>query len=92
MKSTSSDAEILAEIRGALRDALGVDPPRPIDAETRLFADLGLASIDAVVLGEALQARRGRTLPFEVLLADLGRRRERDLEIGELIQFVRNYV
>ena len=32
----------------------------PSIAETRFFADLGLASIDAVVLGEAIQQHFGR--------------------------------
>ena len=35
-----------------------------IDADTMFFADLGLASIDAVVLGEMLETKYGRKLPF----------------------------
>ena len=49
-------------------------PVTPIEPETRFFADLGLASIDAVVLGEAIQQHYGRPLPFGELMADLGRR------------------
>lgn len=59
-----------------------------IDEETRFFADLGLASIDAVVLGEGLQQHYGRPLPFNDLMAEIGRRTDRDLSIGELVTFL----
>jgi acyl carrier protein len=87
--AATSDASLLAELRGLLRDALGVDPVQPIAPETRFFADLGLASIDAVVLGEAIQGHYGRPVPFDRLMADLGSRQERDLSIGELIEFLK---
>jgi acyl carrier protein len=60
-----------------------------IGPETRFFADLGLASIDAVVLGETLEGLYGRPLPFGELMAELGRRTDRDLQIGELVAFLR---
>ncbi len=77
-------AEILAELRG--------DDSGPIGRETRFFADLGLASIDAVVLGESLQARYGQGLPFGDLMAELGRREDRDLVLGELVDFLRDHI
>jgi acyl carrier protein len=40
------------------------------------------------VLGEALQAHYGRPLPFGDLLAELGRRTDRDLTVGELVGFL----
>jgi acyl carrier protein len=60
-----------------------------ITAETCLLADLGLESLDLVVLGTAIQKRYGR-LPFAELLAEIGQRpvEERDLSIGELVAFV----
>ncbi len=84
-----SDDKLLAEMRCLFREALGVDPIIPIDRETRFFADLGLASIDAVVLGEAIGQHFERLIPFQELMADLGRREQRDLAIGELIEFLR---
>lgn len=85
-----SETMILDELRRVFRDGLNVDPIEPIAAETRFFADLGLASIDAVVLGEALQNHYGRKLPFNEMLAELGAREERDLTIGELVDFLRD--
>ena len=64
-------------------------PHRPRSTrDTRFFADLGLASIDAVVLSEAIQEHYGRPLPFDELMAEIGRRTDRDLSIGELVAFL----
>lgn len=82
------DGEILDDLRQVFRDGLGVEPIDPITPATRFFADLGLASIDAVVLGEELHKRYGRPLPFNDLLAELGGRAERDLTVGELVVFL----
>ena len=79
MTSVPSRAEILDDI---IADAIRADGRvflGPINEETRFFADLGLASIDAVVLTETLQKHYGRTLPFHELIAEVGRRTERDL-------------
>jgi acyl carrier protein len=89
MMPVVSDSELLAALQRLFRDALGVDPIVAIDRETRFFADLGLASIDAVVLGEAIGQHFERQIPFHELMADLGRREQRDLAIGELIEFLR---
>ena len=74
MSTLTSESAILDALLCVFRESLGVDPVIPIDPTTRFFADLGLASIDAVVLGEAIQQRSGRRIPFDQLLADLGRR------------------
>jgi acyl carrier protein len=83
-----SRTEVLSDIVAILADSLGVPPSTPIDEETRFFADLGLASIDAVVLSEAIQGHYGKGLPFHELMAEIGRRAERDLTIGELVTFL----
>ena len=83
-----SRADILGEITSILESHLGVHSPGAIDEDTRFFADLGLASIDAVVLGETLQTHYGRPLPFGDFLADLGRRADRDVTLGELASFL----
>lgn len=88
MSTLTSEPSILADLRSVFRESLGVDPVTPIDSKTRFFADLGLASIDAVVLGEVIQLHYGRKVPFDQLLAELGRRDQRDLEISELIAFL----
>lgn len=85
-------AEILRDVRAILAEQMGVAPSAEIDEETGFFADLGLASIDAVVLGEALQQFYGRPLPFGELMAEIGRRTDRDLTIGELVGFLQTHL
>jgi acyl carrier protein len=87
-----SEQSILNDLRTVFRDALAVDPVSPIGPRTRFFADLGLASIDIVVLGEAIQQHYGQSLPFDQLLAELGGRAQRDLEIRELIVFLQDHL
>jgi acyl carrier protein len=86
--SVPSRAEILDDIAEILSQQTGGSLAGAVSEETRFFADLGLASIDAVVLTETLQKHYGRTLPFHELIAEVGRRTERDLAIGELIAFL----
>src|SRR5688500_242437 len=58
-----------------------------ISADTRLFDDLGLQSLDLVVLGTTLQDTYGR-VPFAEFLADMGKRASRVVMVGELASFV----
>jgi acyl carrier protein len=88
MISVPSRTEILDDIISILSEQTGVSFSGGVNEETRFFADLGLASIDAVVLTESLQKHYGRTLPFHELIAEVGRRAERDLTIGELVEFL----
>ncbi len=88
MMTIPSRTDILSDIATVLANSLGIPPSTTIDEETRFFADLGLASIDAVVLSEAIQVHYGRRLPFNELMAEIGRRIERDLTIGELVTFI----
>jgi acyl carrier protein len=81
-------SEILDDVAAILGDFGGRGYSGTIGPETRFFADLGLASIDAVVLGETLAAHYGRPLPFGELMADLGRRAERDMTVGEVVEFL----
>ena len=92
MTNAISEPEILADVARILSDFQGREYSGTIDRGTRFFADLGLASIDAVVLGEMLQEHYGRPLPFGELMADLGRRADRDLSIGELTGFLARYL
>lgn len=81
-------ADLLADLAAILADFQGREYSDVIDRKTRFFGDLGFASIDAVVLGEALEKRYGRRLPFNQLLAELGQRQAEDLEVGELVDFL----
>jgi acyl carrier protein len=80
------------DLAAMLRDFHGREYSGAIGRDTWFFADLGLASIDAVVLGEGLEAHYGCKLPFGELLAELGKRSTRDLRLGELVDFLERNV
>jgi len=63
-----------------------------VDADTGLFSDLGFESLDAVVLGTAIQEHYERPMPFAELLAEVGQRKVRDLTVGELVRFVETHL
>jgi acyl carrier protein len=60
----------------------------PITPQTRFFADMGLASLDVVVLGTAVQQHYGRVLPFTDLFAEVGQRELPDIPVGEWVDFI----
>jgi acyl carrier protein len=61
---------------------------KEIGPDTFLVADLGLESIDVVVLGTTIQEHYGRYLPFSKFFAEIGGREVRDIQIAEFVEFV----
>lgn len=59
-----------------------------VTPETLLVADLGLESIDVVVLGTTIQNEYDCTLPLAEFMAEVGQREVRDIRIRELVDFV----
>lgn len=87
------DPRVLAEILELMKQLAGDwEYSGSITADTGLIADLGLESLDLVVLGTAIQQRYGR-LPFAEYLAEIGQRplEERDVTVGELVAYVCQY-
>jgi len=79
---------IMNDLAAGLRNFHGREYYGTIDRDTLFFADLGLASIDAVVLAERLEQWYGRKLPFHELLGNLKARGMDDLPLGEIADFV----
>lgn len=63
------------------------DYDEEITGATWLFSDLGFQSLDAVVLGNTLQERFGRPIPFADLLVDIGQRSVNDVTVDEWVDF-----
>jgi len=59
-----------------------------ITPETFLVSDLGLESLDIVVLGEAVQKHYQKMLPFAQFLAEIGQRELRDIRLDEFVEFI----
>jgi acyl carrier protein len=87
-----AEEQLMADVAGILRNFHGREYYGPITPDTKFTADLGLASIDAVVLGETIEEHYGRKLPFNEFMADLGRRAVRDIELGELVRFLHKHL
>ena len=82
-------ADLAAVVRWAFPDR---DFPVVVTADTRVLADLGLASIDVVVLAEQLGAFYGKRLPFGTFLKELRDRGADDIQLGELVRFLQAHV
>lgn len=66
------------------------DYSQPLSPKSLLFTELGLGSLDAVVLGTAIQEHYQTPMPFAELLSEIGEQ-QRDLSIEELVDFVQKY-
>jgi acyl carrier protein len=90
MQSNVPDVQayILSTIDELSRDW---DYSEPVTTETGLFAQLGLESLDAVILATSIQEHYGTQMPFAQLFAEVGER-QRDLTIGELVEFVQPHL
>ena len=84
--------QILDDLRGILRNLNDRDYSGDIGMHTRFFADLGMASIDAVVLGEKIEEHYGQKVPFNTFFEELGRRLVRDAQVGELVSFLHRHL
>jgi hypothetical protein len=90
---THVDPEILAGVLEMMNQMAGDwEYSGSIGPDTYLLGDLGLESLDLVVLGTMIQHRYGR-LPFAEYLAEIGQRpvEERDVTVGALVAYVSAY-
>ena len=88
--SGAIDQQVLASVLELMTKLAGDwEYQDEITPDTYLLGDLGLESLDLVVLGTSIQQRYGR-LPFAEYLAEIGQRpvEERDITVGDLVGFV----
>jgi acyl carrier protein len=89
---TISSEQIMANLATILSNFHGREYSGEIGPTTCFFGDLGLASIDAVVLGETLEEHYGQKIPFDRFMADLGRRAVRDIQLSDLVAFLHQHL
>ena len=81
--------EIMDDVINRLRELAGDwEYSGNITAGSLLFAELGLESLDLVVLGTSIQTDYGQVLPFAELFANIGQREVPDISVGEWVGFV----
>ncbi len=59
-----------------------------ITLETYLLGDLGMESIDVVVLGEFLEEHYGQTFPFTEYFTELAQQEITDIRVADLVDFI----
>jgi acyl carrier protein len=87
------DQQVLSEVLELMNQMAGDwEYSGAIAPETRFLGDLGLESLDLVVLGTMIQQRYGR-MPFAEFLAEIGQRPvdDRDVTVGELVAYICQY-
>ncbi|MES1262012.1 MAG: acyl carrier protein [Acidobacteriota bacterium] len=62
-----------------------------VGPETRLFTELGMESLDLVVLAAAIQSHFGQVLPFALLFAEMGEK-QLDLTVSGLMDFLEEHL
>ena len=80
--------QVLAELAAVVSRTFPDRDFPEVDLESRAFSDLGLASIDLVVLAEQLEVNFGRKLPFGAFLKTLRDRGADDVSLGDLVAFL----
>jgi acyl carrier protein len=81
---------VLAEVLDLVNEMAGDwEFDGEVTPDTFFLRDLGLESLDLVVLGTSIQYKYG-PLPFAEFLADLGQRPvdERDVTVDQFVEFV----
>lgn len=84
------DRQVLESILALLEELKGDwEYGGEIGSGTRFIADLGLESLEIVVLATMIQQEYGR-LPFPAFFDEIGRRpvEDRDVTVAELVTFV----
>ena len=90
MSGAVTDPQLMHEVLELLNELAGDwEHDGDIGPETRFVGDLGLESLEIVVLGTMIQHRYGR-LPFAQFLEEIGQRpvEDRDLSVAQLVAFV----
>jgi acyl carrier protein len=90
---SDSEQEVMDGVLALLEELKGDwDYEGEIVPGTRCVRDLGMESLEIVVLSTMIQAQYGK-LPFPAFLDEIGQRPEgeRDLTIAELAAFVSRY-
>jgi acyl carrier protein len=81
--------QIAADLEGIFHETMGDwEYSGEITPDTRLFADLGLESIDVVALGGAIEEHYQRNFPFAQWLIHMRDQQVDDIRVKDVIQFL----
>jgi acyl carrier protein len=87
LSMSASRDEVQTFVEKTLEDlARDWDLASALSSDSKLFSELGLESLDAVILATTIQEKYGTTMPFAELFAEIGQQ-QRDLTVAELVDF-----
>jgi acyl carrier protein len=90
---TKSRDELMGELLGLLQTLAGDwEYTDEITPRTRFITDMGLGSLDLVMLATAVQERYETRLPFVEFFSEIGRREVPDLPVEEWVDFVHKHL
>jgi acyl carrier protein len=91
--SVLTKEQVFSDVRGLLDELKGDwDYEEEITHQTKLFADLGFESIDAVALGAAIEEHYQRQLPFAEYLAALAQQEIPDITVDDIVTFTYQHI
>jgi acyl carrier protein len=80
---------IFENIRGFLNQlAADWEYSGEVTPKTFLIADLGLESIDIVILATSVTKYYQQSIPFSKFFAEMGKRGMRDIRLDEFVEFI----
>ncbi len=86
--SPPDENQIFVDVSSMLRNLNPLSGSVVINRETCLFADLGLASIDAVMLQADIENYYQRRFAFREFIAEIGGREVPDISLRDLVEFL----
>ena len=90
---TLTKEQVFVDVRGILDVLKGDwDYEDEITHETKLFADLGFESIDAVALAAAIEEHYQQQLPFAEYLAGLVQEEVPDITVANIVAFTFQHI
>ena len=87
-ESMSTSEQTLSDLALIVDDLKDGNVPENMGRQTMLFADLNLESIDLVMLNEMIEQKYATTFPFQDFMAELGRQNQRDISLGQFVDFI----
>lgn len=91
-ESSGETCQTLSDLTAICDDLKDGNVPSQISRETMLFADLNLESIDLVMLNEMIETKYEMSFPFQDFMAELGRQNQRDISMGQFVDFIDNHL
>ncbi|TWT76954.1 putative fatty-acid--CoA ligase fadD21 [Posidoniimonas polymericola] len=79
---------VFDDVESIIRELKNGSTPAKISEQSLFFADLSIESIDLVMLNEMVERRYEQQFPFFDFMADLGRQNQRDVSMGQFVEFI----